>query len=141
MKKEDWGNDESTSLFDAYEQNENHIFLDADISKKTISMRGGEYWSIDHFVENQLYFNSLLNDYVVDHVLKIWDYQFYQHSLSILCMNSKVPNLFITQENVSIQTTITSLSRLTNGNSSKVLICFLLQYVLILPYCDNLYKK
>ena len=53
LKKENWGNDESSSLFDAYEQNENYIFLDADISKKTISMRGGEYWSIDHFVENK----------------------------------------------------------------------------------------
>ena len=26
LKKEDWGNDESTSLFDAYKQNENHMF-------------------------------------------------------------------------------------------------------------------
>ena len=80
-------------------------------------MRGGDYWSIDYFVKNQLYFHSLLNDYVVDYVvdyvLKIWAHLFYQHSPSILCMNSKVTYLFITQDNVSIQTTITSLSRPT----------------------------
>ena len=33
LKKEDWGNAESTSLFEAYEQNEIHEFSDADISK------------------------------------------------------------------------------------------------------------
>ena len=31
IKKDDWGIDESTSLFDAYEQNENREFSDADI--------------------------------------------------------------------------------------------------------------
>ena len=71
MKKEDWGNDESTSLSDAYEQNLNHIFSDADILTKSISMSGGEYWSIDYFVQNQYYFHTLLNDYVVDYILKM----------------------------------------------------------------------
>ena len=61
----------------------------------------------------------------MDHILKIWAHLFYQHSLSILCINSKVPNLFITQENVSIQTTITSLSRLTNGKFFKGINMFL----------------
>ena len=83
-------------------------------------MRGGEYRSIDYFVKNQLQFHTLLDDYVVDHVLKIGAHLFYQHSPSILYINSKVPNQFITQDNVSIQTTITSLSRLTNG---KFFIC------------------
>ena len=41
LKKEDWGNGESTSLFDVYEHNENHKFSDADISTKPTSMRGG----------------------------------------------------------------------------------------------------
>ena len=94
-------------------------------------MRGGEYWSIDYFVKNQLYFHTLLNDYVMDHILKIWAHLFHQHSPSILCMNSKVPNLFITQENVSIQTTITSLSRLTNGKFFKGINMFLA------PICAN----
>ena len=133
LRKEDWGNDESTSLFDAYEQNENHMFSDADISMKSKLSRGGEYWSIDYFVQNQLYFHSLLNDYVVDHVLKIWAHLFNKHSPSILCMNSKVPNLFITQDNVSIQTTITSLSRLTNGKFFKGINMFLV------PICDKLH--
>ena len=104
LRKENLGNDELTSPY------ENHQFSDADTSKKSISMRGGEYWSIDYFVENQLYFYSLLNDFVVDHGLKIWAHLFNKHSPSILCMNSKISNLFITQENMSIQTTITSLS-------------------------------
>ena len=90
LKKDDWGNDESTSLFDAYEQNENHMFSYVDISKNSISMKGGEYWNINYFFKNQLYFHTLLNDYVVEHVLKIWDHLFYQHSPSILCMNPKV---------------------------------------------------
>ena len=88
-------------------------------------MRGGEFWSIDYFVKNQLFFHSLLHDYVVDHILKIWAHLFYQYSPSILCMNSKVPNLFITQDNVSIQTTFTSLSRLRNGKFFKDINMFL----------------
>ena len=59
LKKENWGNDESSSLFDAYEQNENHQFSYADISKECKSMRGGEYCNIDYFVENELYFHTL----------------------------------------------------------------------------------
>ena len=94
-------------------QFQNLMCVNTDISKEFESMRGGEYWSIDNFVHNQLYFQTLLIDYVVDHVLKIWNHLFHEHSPSILCMNSKVPNLFITQDNVSIQTSIASLSRLT----------------------------
>ena len=73
----------------------------------------------------------LLNDYVMDHVLKIWAHLFYKYSPSILCMNSKVPNLFITQKNVSIQTTITPLSRLTNEKFFKGINMFLA------PICIN----
>ena len=82
-------------------------------------MRGGEYRSIDYFIENRLFFLILLNDYIVDHVFKIWAHLFYEHSPSILDIDFKVPNLYITQENLSIQTTITSLSRLTNGKFFK----------------------
>ena len=56
LKKENWGNDESTSLFDAYEQNEKHQFSNANLLEKPILMRGGECWSIDYFVQNQYYF-------------------------------------------------------------------------------------
>ena len=102
LKKEDYGNDKTTSLFDAYEQNENHQFSYADMPKKSISMRGREYWKIDSFFKTQLFFHTLLNNYVVDHVLKSWAHLFYQYSPSIFYMNSKVPNLFIPQDNVSI---------------------------------------
>ena len=40
-------------------------------------------------------------------------------------MNSKVPNLFLTQDNMSIQTIITSLSRLTNEKLFKDINMFL----------------
>ena len=70
--------------------------------KKSISMKGGDYWSIDYFVKNQYYFHTLLKDYVVDHTLKIWDHLFNKHTPSIFCMNSKVSNPFFTQENISI---------------------------------------
>ena len=85
LNKDDWGNDESTSLFNKYEGYENdEYFSNADISIKPTSMKGGEYWSIDYFVQNQGYFHNLLNDYVMDHILKIWDHIFHQHSPSIL---------------------------------------------------------
>ena len=59
IEKKNWDNDESSSLFDAYEQNENHNFSDEDILINPISMREGEYWSIDYFIENQLYLHTL----------------------------------------------------------------------------------
>ena len=135
LNKDDWGNDESTSLFNKYEGYENdEYFSNADISIKPTSMKGGEYWSIDYFVQNQGYFHNLLNDYVMDHILKIWAHLFYQHSPSILCMNFKVPNLFITQDNVSIQTTIISLSRLSKGKIFKGGI-----NIFLTPTCANLH--
>ena len=59
-------------------------------------------------------------------------------------MNSNVLNLFITQENVSIQTTITSLSRLTNGKFFKGICMFLASicaylhfYLVVINYTKN----
>ena len=74
-------------------------------------MRGGEYWSIDYFVENQLYIYSLLNDFgsrpqtMGSSILSAFSI----NSLHEL-QNSKSINY-----NVSIQAIITSLSSLTNG--------------------------
>ena len=99
-------------------------------------MKGGEYWNIDYLVKNQLYFYTLFNDYVAR--------LFYQHSQSILCMNTKLPNRFITQDNVSIQTTITFPSRRMSGKFFKGINVFLApiyahvrHYLVVINFAKN----
>ena len=101
------------------------------LRKSQVTSNGVEHWDFASLSDNHSYFHNLLNDYIVDHMLKIWDHLFHKHSPSILCMNSKVPNLFMTKDTVSIQTTITSLHRLSKGKLFKGIDMFLC------PICDG----
>ena len=71
----------------------------------------------------------------MDHVLKMWAHLFHEQFPSILCMNSKVLNLFITQDNMSIHTVITHLSRLSNEKFFKGINMFLAPICAHHHYC------
>ena len=123
--KEDWGDEYSRQWF---KNTNNNLAI---LRKSQVTPNGVEHWDFASLSDNHSYFHNLLNDYIVDHMLKIWDHLFHEHSPSILCMNSTVPNLFMTKDTVSIQTTITSLHRLTKGKLFKGIDMFLY------PICDG----
>ena len=48
-------------------------------------------------------FKEWISNYILDHVLQIWHHLFHTISPYMLCMNSMVPNLFITTNCYSLQ--------------------------------------
>ena len=118
--EDDWGNYFSSQWF----HNKNQ-----EIQIKT--KHGIQYWEYSDLKESHFFIHKLLNDHDVDHILKIWNHLFHKHSPSILCMSSQVPNLFITEDTVNIQSTIASLHKLTKGMFFKgidIFLCPICQY-------------
>ena len=76
-------------------------------------------------------FNNWISDYIMDHVLQIWHHLFHAISPEILCMNSMVPNLFVTTNNTAIKSAVNSIHRLTNGKLFEGIDMFLV------PICNN----
>ena len=50
----------------------------------------------------------------MDHVLQIWHHLFHVISQDMFCMNSMVPNLFVTANNTTIKSAVNSIRRQTN---------------------------
>jgi len=120
--EDDWGNDFSSQWFDK---------KDLEIQIKT--KHGVQYWEYSDLNNSHDSIHNMLNDHVVDHILKIWNHLFHKHSPSILCMNSIVPNLFMTGQTVSIKSTILSLHKLTEGMFFKGIDMFLC------PICQGIH--
>ena len=75
-------------------------------------------------------FHLKINDYIMDSVLKVWQYLFQEIAPEILCLSSLVPNLFLNKE-VSMKSVVNSLHCLTNGQYFKGIEMFLV------PICEG----
>ena len=126
--KEDWADEMSQRFFSENTTSEDHeIFEDRSISAYS-SHHYAELWG-----SKKQKFHGWISDYIVDHVLQIWHHLFHEISPEILCMNSMVPNLFVTTDKTAIKSAINSIRRLTNDKLFEGIDMFLV------PICHGMH--
>ena len=116
--KEDWEDEKSHKCFSENQIRKDHeIFEDESI----------RYYFNHHYQKlfRKRNFKEWIRDYVMDHVLQIWHHLFHLISPDILCMNSMVPNLFVTTNNTAIKSAVNSIRRLTNDKLFEGIDMFL----------------
>ena len=133
LVEEDWACELSLKCFSWKE-----TYRDYEMFKDE-SLQGYFHHHFEGLFVKKKHFKEWISGYTMDYVLQILHYLLNVISPDILCMNSMVPNLFVTTNNTAIKSTGNSICRLSNDKLFEGIDMFLvpvLNHFLLLPMCN-----